>query len=98
MLADVMPYLRCPLCGQALAELDATLRCPRGHSFDQARQGYVQLTAGPVAHTGDTGEMVAARAAFLAAGHYDFISRALIEALPAAPDPVAAPPGGSGLV
>lgn len=58
------------------------LRCPRGHSFDQARQGYVQLTAGPVAHAGDSAQMVAARAGFLAAGHYSFISEALAEAVP----------------
>jgi 23S rRNA (guanine745-N1)-methyltransferase len=83
MLADVLPYLRCPVCGQPLTPREAAVRCPDGHSFDLARQGYLHLTAGPVAHTGDTAEMVAARAAFLTAGHYDFISRALIEAAPA---------------
>jgi 23S rRNA (guanine745-N1)-methyltransferase len=84
MLADILPHLRCPLCRQALVEHETAVRCPRGHSFDRARQGYVHLAAGPVAHTGDTAEMVAARAAFLAAGHYDFLSRALAEAVPAA--------------
>jgi 23S rRNA (guanine745-N1)-methyltransferase len=84
MLADALPYLRCPLCRQALVEHGTAVRCPRGHSFDRARQGYVQLTAGPVAHAGDTAEMVAARAAFLAAGHYDFLSRALAGAAPPA--------------
>ena len=47
------------------------LRCPRRHSFDIARQGYVDLRAGRAPHAGDTAEMVAARADFLAAGHYD---------------------------
>jgi 23S rRNA (guanine745-N1)-methyltransferase len=84
MLADVLPYLRCPVCGQALVEHGTAVRCPRGHSFDRARQGYVQLTAGPVAHAGDPAGMVAARVAFLAAGHYDFLSRALAGVAPAA--------------
>ncbi|NMO50341.1 methyltransferase domain-containing protein [Actinoplanes sp. TBRC 11911] len=42
-----------------------------------ARQGYADLTAGRMPHVGDTAEMVADRAAFLAAGHYDFIAEAL---------------------
>jgi 23S rRNA (guanine745-N1)-methyltransferase len=82
MLADVLPYLWCPLCRLELVELDAAVRCPRGHSFDRAKQGYVHLTASPVAHTGDSAQMVDARAGFLAAGHYDFIARALADAVP----------------
>ncbi len=85
MLAEVVPCLRCPVCGADLA-LDAGtgggLSCPRGHSFNRARQGYVDLTAGPVRHPGDGAEMVAARAGFLAAGHYGFISAGLAEAAP----------------
>ena len=73
-----MPYLRCPVCGdRSAAAGDRTLRCPRGHSFDIARQGYVEPDAGPARRTrGDTAEMVAARAEFLAAGHYDFVADA----------------------
>ncbi|WP_018221189.1 putative RNA methyltransferase [Salinispora pacifica] len=76
--------LRCPVCALPLAAATAgttrTLTCPRRHSFDVARQGYVNLLAGRAPHVGDTGEMVAARTDFLAAGHYDLISRALAEA------------------
>ena len=70
--------LACPVCGRDLDLLDPepdeprggrSLVCERGHSFDVARQGYVNL-AGPSAAGGDTAEMVAARAAFLDAGHY----------------------------
>src|SRR6266516_6833069 len=82
MLAEIVARLRCPLCRQELADLGGSLRCPRGHSFDQAKQGYVQLTAGPVSHPGDSAEMVAARAGFLAAGHYSFIADALARAAP----------------
>ena len=87
MLAEVVPYLRCPICGAELSPGDTAgggLRCARGHSFNQARQGYVDLTAGPVRHEGDGAEMVAARAAFLDAGHYGFISEGLAAASRAA--------------
>ncbi|MFG3703725.1 putative RNA methyltransferase [Micromonospora sp. NPDC047670] len=80
----IVDRLRCPVCGQPLAEATAgtarALRCPRRHSFDVARQGYVNLLAGRAPHAGDTAEMVAARADFLAAGHYDLISAALAAA------------------
>lgn len=84
MDADVVAKLRCPVCGEPLEAAPGALRCPRGHSFDVARQGYVNLSAGRSPHPGDTAEMVAARAEFLAAGHYDFISAALAETARAA--------------
>lgn len=80
MNGDVLRYLRCPLCASQLSQPDNVLRCPAGHSFDIARQGYVHLDPGRASHTGDTAEMVAARAEFLDAGHYRFISTALAEA------------------
>ncbi|MER7590487.1 putative RNA methyltransferase [Micromonospora sp. NPDC127501] len=77
----ILDRLRCPVCGEPLVEATAgttgVLRCPRRHSFDIARQGYVNLLAGRAPHVGDSAEMVAARADFLAAGHYDLISAAL---------------------
>ncbi|GGL91518.1 putative RNA methyltransferase [Micromonospora yangpuensis] len=80
----VVDRLRCPVCAEPLAEAVAgtarTLRCPRRHSFDVARQGYVNLLAGRAPHVGDTAEMVAARSDFLAAGHYAAISTALTDA------------------
>lgn len=84
MDAHVVAKLRCPVCGEPLDAAPGALRCPRGHSFDVARQGYVNLSAGRSGHSGDTAEMVAARAEFLSAGHYDFISAALVEAARAA--------------
>jgi 23S rRNA (guanine745-N1)-methyltransferase len=80
MIGDVLRYLRCPVCASQLSQPDNVLRCPAGHSFDIARQGYVHLDPGRASHTGDTAEMVAARAEFLDAGHYAFISAALAEA------------------
>ncbi|SFO84259.1 23S rRNA (guanine745-N1)-methyltransferase [Amycolatopsis arida] len=69
--AVVVPALRCSVCADGLAVSGGALRCPRRHTFDIARQGYVNLLHAKVpAGTADTAEMVAARAAFLAAGHY----------------------------
>jgi 23S rRNA (guanine745-N1)-methyltransferase len=70
-----MDLLRCPVCGEGLAEADGSLRCPAGHSFDIARQGYVNLVPGRA----DTPEMVEARDAFLRAGHFRPLAAALAE-------------------
>lgn len=78
MLTDVLPYLSCPVCGSALSEADSSVRCPAGHAFDVARQGYVNLLAGAERPgTADTPAMVAARADFLAAGHYTPLAAAV---------------------
>jgi 23S rRNA (guanine745-N1)-methyltransferase len=71
------------VCRAPLSSADRALRCPQSHSFDIARQGYVDLTAGRPTHTGDTAEMVAAREALLAAGHFDALTTALTDAVAA---------------
>ena len=80
MRNDVLRYLRCPACGGPFTATGPTVRCPRGHSFDLARQGYVNLLAGRPAPSGDTPPMVTARESFLAGGHYQFIADALASA------------------
>lgn len=81
MLHDVVALLRCPHCGADLApEPDGrALRCAAGrHTFDIAKQGYANLLAGDAKPgTADTADMVAAREAFLRAGHYKPIADAL---------------------
>ena len=85
MLADVVGCLECPVCGSDLVLEAAALRCARGHSFDVARHGYVNLLPGRArTGTADTPTMVDARAAFLGAGHYDAIMDAVAEASAAA--------------
>lgn len=96
MLADAVPFLACPLCGGALAIESATLRCERSHSFDIARQGYVSLLRGASTFTGDTPEMVDARAAFLGAGHYTPIVDAIADAARPGPGCVADVGAGTG--
>jgi 23S rRNA (guanine745-N1)-methyltransferase len=71
MLADVLRYLRCPVCAGDLSAEERVLRCTSGHAFDVARQGYAGLLTGNVSTgTADTAAMVAARADFLDGGHF----------------------------
>jgi len=85
MIDGALPYLRCPVCEDTMARGgERTVRCPRGHSFDIAGQGYVNLTRGRTRFAGDSTAMVEARTEFLAAGHYAFIAEALSEAVPPA--------------
>jgi 23S rRNA (guanine745-N1)-methyltransferase len=82
VLADVAPYLRCPVCGADLALSGAVLGCHRGHRFDVARQGYASLLSGRArTGTADTAAMVAARADFLASGEYAPLTRAVTAAV-----------------
>ncbi len=73
--------LICPVCGMKLEQADNVLVCPNRHSFDIARQGYVNLLTVQQKHSlnpGDTREQVLARRAFLEEGHYAPICQALI--------------------
>lgn len=70
----------CPLCGEAFTRDEKTLRCTRGHSFDLAKQGYVNLLPGgrlPGHEHGDNREMIRARRDFLSSGYYRPLSDAV---------------------
>ncbi len=72
--------LICPLDGGALLRQDSHWRCEKGHCFDIAKEGYVNLL--PVQNKrsrdpGDSKEMILARRRFLNAGHYQKIANAL---------------------
>lgn len=63
----------CPLCGGALTRQTGSLRCPAGHCFDMAREGYTYLLPVNRRHSkspGDDKAMAAARSAFLGKGWY----------------------------
>ncbi len=74
--------LLCPVCGAQLNPLDRSLVCGNRHSFDVARQGYVNLLTVDKKHSlypGDTREQVLSRREFLEAGYYAPIAQALID-------------------
>ena len=76
--------LLCPLCGAPLELNEGSWRCGSGHSYDAARQGYVNLL--PVQqkrslHPGDTNEQLHARRRFLEAGFYAPVADAVCDML-----------------
>ena len=74
--------LLCPICHEQLNLEGRQYRCPKNHSFDMARQGYVNLLAVQQKHSlnpGDTREQVLSRREFLEAGFYAPIAQALVE-------------------
>ncbi len=71
----------CPKCNKPLAVYDDSYaRCPSGHSYDKAREGYFNLllSADGGVH-GDNAEMVSARRAFLDTGAYYPLAERLSE-------------------
>ncbi|WP_394251846.1 putative RNA methyltransferase [Arthrobacter pityocampae] len=98
MPALPQPLLTCPVCALALQDVGRTLACERGHRFDAARQGYVNLLTGRGSpFEGDTAGMVEAREAFLGSGHYAPLRAAVVAAaLRGAGAPAVALDAGAG--
>jgi 23S rRNA (guanine745-N1)-methyltransferase len=92
VLSDVVANLICPLCGADFVLQSGSVRCAHNHSFDVARQGYLNLLPGGARPgTADTAQMVEARAAFLAEGHFASLAELLTQR-------IAAATGRSGLI
>lgn len=77
----VTSWLACPVCGGGLSLAERTLRCQARHSFDIAKQGYVNLSQKAAPPNADTPAMVAARQRFLAGGHFGPLAQALASRL-----------------
>ncbi len=81
--------LTCPFCHMGVQQIGAALKCENGHSFDIAKEGYVNLL--PQKRTGDAKEMLKARRNFLESGWYaplsDTINELVRAHLPDAPEP-----------
>ena len=79
-----MTQLLCPVCEKPLDRIEKQWICHNGHSFDIARQGYVNLLTVENKHSrnpGDTPEQVVARKEFLDAGYYIPIAQRVCEIL-----------------
>ena len=77
-----MNLLMCPVCRQVLQLHDRTWRCASNHSYDVAKQGYVNLHVVQHKHSknpGDTPASVQARRAFLSAGHYAPLQQVVVQ-------------------
>lgn len=67
------PQYTCPLCSLALVKHDNAFRCKNKHSYDQAKENYLNLLPVQFKHSknpGDNKAMVNARRAFLEQGYY----------------------------
>lgn len=72
----------CPICGKALERRERTYVCPRGHSYDIAKEGYTYLLPPNQKHSsapGDDKGMAAARRAFLSKGFYRHLLHSLTD-------------------
>lgn len=89
-MKNAIALLACPLCHKELRQTGAVLKCDNNHSFDIAKEGYVNLLVQK--RSGDAKEMLKARRNFLEGGLYQPLSDAVNELvrahLPNAPGPL----------
>lgn len=67
-LAAAFDLLVCPICRGGFTAPERTFHCPKGHTFDLARQGYLNLLGGPEPANADTAAMLSARERVHASG------------------------------
>lgn len=71
--------LICPKCQQKLVKENKSYKCLNRHTYDIAKQGYVNLVLGNQKVSGDSLEMVQARTLFLNQGYYQILQEKLVE-------------------
>jgi 23S rRNA (guanine745-N1)-methyltransferase len=69
--------LACPVCQGRLALYGKVICCTEGHSYDVAKQGYVNLLGASEPGNADTSEMLDARARVHAAGVFNQVTEAI---------------------
>lgn len=69
--------LCCPICNETLIKNENVAKCKNHHSFDFAKQGYLNLLIRQSKAHGDNAEMVRARTEFLNTGAYGFLRNEL---------------------
>lgn len=80
-------HLQCPICHTTLQlkqHTNTTWQCQNQHSYDQAKQGYINLHVVQHKHSktpGDTPEAVMARREFLATHNYQPLQQAIVNAI-----------------
>ena len=63
----------CPKCKSILFKQENTYKCINKHSYDIAKEGYLNLNMHKSQNTGDNQQMIKARTNFLKKGYYDFL-------------------------
>lgn len=83
--------LICPVCETPLNLNGKEYRCANGHSFDQAKEGYVNLLLSHQRksnHPGDDAKMIQARRRFFDSGAFDPLSSKITHLVSRIPHPV----------
>ncbi|WIY81605.1 putative RNA methyltransferase [Propionimicrobium sp. PCR01-08-3] len=88
--------LICPICSQPMSRVERRLHCPAQHSFDLAKQGYVNLLNRAAPANADSARMADARDRFLSAGYYEPICDAVVRASAGAEAAIAEVGAGTG--
>ena len=65
--------IACPVCKKELSKTNGSYRCENNHTFDLAKEGYLNLNLRNSQNTGDNPTMIKARKNFLEKGYYDFL-------------------------
>lgn len=84
MISAENSILTCPVCSETLIAYEKTVACANKHTFDRAKQGYVNLLLSNQKKTpqpGDNKEMVKSRLDFLQRNYYQPIVSALNNAI-----------------
>lgn len=81
-IADWKSGLVCPVCGASLNGVDKRLKCPKGHSWDINRKGFVNLLSRPHETYYDEA-LFAARSRIFQAGFYEPLAKELLKRLKA---------------
>lgn len=66
--------ISCSVCSHLLIKEQNTYKCENNHTFDLAKEGYLNLLLNAKKTSGDSKEMMAARRDFLAEGYYEKLS------------------------
>lgn len=75
-----MTNIICPVCSNVLTKQDRCYKCENRHSFDEAKEGYVNLLTGSKsgALTGDSKDMAKSRRDFLSKGYFSPLADEII--------------------
>ena len=79
-----MSIIICPNCKSVLHQLEKTLKCENGHSFDFGKGGYINLLLANQKKSNNPGDnkmMLNARETFLNKGHYNFLVEGIESAI-----------------
>lgn len=79
-----MNNIICPVCKKELQKYDNSCKCPNNHSYDIAKEGYVNLLLSNQKNSknpGDNKEMMIARRDFLNAGYYNELLNTIIHTI-----------------